>query len=158
MSRFAACLSTCSALLQYLHASNLLLYGLFHLCHSRYIMVMAYEQCCRSMRYEFVQLARKHQAAYIQLYVKCPLEVALQRNAMRPDHQQVPEPVMRRMAQLLEVPGSSKHAWDADPIVLDSSNLNVGCIRYTHCQCLHACSNAMDMFAQENLMLRSVCD
>lgn len=101
----------------------------FYIYHGRYVVVMAYEQCCRSMRYECLQLARKYQAAYIQLYVKCPLEVALQRNALRPDHQKVPEPVMRRMAQLLEVPGSSKHAWDADTIVLDSSSLDESCIR-----------------------------
>ncbi len=73
------------------------------------------------MRYECLQLARKHQAAYIQLYIQCPLDIASQRNAVRPEHQRVPESVMRRMAKLFEEPNAVEHSWEAHTIVLDGS-------------------------------------
>lgn len=75
----------------------------------------------RSMRYSCVQLARKHQAAYIQLYIRVPLRVALQRNALRPLPHRVPDSVMHRMASLLEQPNADKHAWEANTIVLESA-------------------------------------
>ncbi len=75
------------------------------------------------MRHECLQLARKHHAAYLQLYIACPVEVALQRNAARSQDQRVPEAVMRRMAHIFEVPDPQKHAWEANTIVLDSSRL-----------------------------------
>ncbi|DBA80167.1 TPA: hypothetical protein ACH3X2_007636 [Trebouxia sp. C0005] len=79
----------------------------------------------RSMRHDCLQLARKYQAAYIQLYIRCPAEVALQRNASRSQHQGVPEAVMRRMERLFEVPDPQKHAWEANTIVLDGSRLEM---------------------------------
>ncbi|KAA6418212.1 MAG: L-seryl-tRNA(Sec) kinase [Trebouxia sp. A1-2] len=74
---------------------------------------------------ESYSLARKYQAAYIQLYIRCPAEVALQRNASRSQHQGVPEAVMRRMERLFEVPDPQKHAWEANTIVLDGSRLEM---------------------------------
>ncbi len=75
------------------------------------------------MRHECLQLARKHQAAYIQLYITCPVEVAFQRNASRSEDQRVPEAVMQRMARVFEVPDSQRHAWESNTIVLDGSRL-----------------------------------
>ncbi len=77
------------------------------------------------MRHECLQLARKHQAAYMQLYIRCPVEIALQRNASRSQGQRVPEAVMLRMARVFEVPDPEKHAWEANTIVLDSSRLEM---------------------------------
>lgn len=75
----------------------------------------------RSMRHECLQLARKHQAAYIQLYITCPVDTALQRNASRSQGVRVPEAVMQRMARVFEVPDAQRHAWEANTIMLDSS-------------------------------------
>ncbi len=77
------------------------------------------------MRHDCLQLARKHQAAYIQLYIRCPVEIALQRNASRSQDQRVPEAVMRRMARVFEVPDPRKHAWEAHTIVMESSRLEM---------------------------------
>lgn len=77
------------------------------------------------MRHECLQLARKNQAAYIQLYVACPVEVAFRRNASRSKDRRVPEAVMRRMARVFEVPDPPKHAWEANTIVLDGSRLEM---------------------------------
>ena len=105
------------------------------------------------MRHSCLQLARKHQAAYIQLYMRCPLQVALQRNALRPLPHRVPDSVLHRMASLLEQPNADKHAWEANTIVLESASwdsdhrydvMSIGlCMRffawllaYLHCQML----------------------
>lgn len=77
------------------------------------------------MRHECLQLACKHQAAYIQLYITCPVEVALQRNASRSQGQRVPEAVILRMAHVFEVPDPQKHAWEANTIELDGSRVDV---------------------------------
>ena len=81
------------------------------------------------MRHECLQLARKHQAAYVQLYIRCPVEIALQRNESRSQDQRVPEDVIRCMARVFEVPDSQKHAWEANTIVLDGSRLGMSSSR-----------------------------
>ena len=86
----------------------------------------------RSMRYECLQLARRHQAAFIQLYIHCPLDVALQRNAHRAEHSRVPEPVVRRLAAVFEEPDADKHPWEASTIVLDGCKTNTRCVSTVH--------------------------
>lgn len=70
------------------------------------------------MRHTCFQLARHHQAAFIQLYLKCPLALALQRNAARPCPDRVPDHLLLRMDTLLEAPEPDRHAWEASTIVL----------------------------------------
>ena len=81
------------------------------------------------MRHECLQLARKHQAAYVQLYIRCPVEIALQRNESRSQDQRVPEAVIRCMACVFEVPDPQKRAWEANTIVLDGSRLGMSSSR-----------------------------
>ncbi len=81
------------------------------------------------MRHDCLQLARRHQAVYIQLYIRCPVETATQRNASRSQNQRVPEAVMHRMARMFEVPDPQKHAWESNTIVLDSSRLEKSFVR-----------------------------
>ena len=45
--------------------------------------------CCRSMRRECLQMARRHQAALVVLYLQCEVETAVARNAARPVAAQV---------------------------------------------------------------------
>ena len=73
---------------------------------------------CRSMRYTCFQLARKHQAAFFQLYVSCPLALAQQRNAARPCHDRVPNHVLLRMESLLQAPEPDRCPWEANTVVL----------------------------------------
>lgn len=81
--------------------------------------------CCRSMRHECLQLARQYGAAFLQLYLKCPLQVVLARNAARTEAYRVPRAVITRMAEVIEEPDGSKHAWEMNTLVLDSCNLDL---------------------------------
>ena len=58
----------------------------------------------RSMRYTYYQLATKHKAGYLQVYLKCPTMFAIKRNNQRPSQQRVPECVIHSMASRLQEP------------------------------------------------------
>ena len=77
------------------------------------------------MRHECLQLARQHGAAFLQLYLKCPLQVALARNAARREADRVPSAVITRMAEVIEEPDGSKHAWEMNSLALDSCHLDL---------------------------------
>eukprot|EP00879_Flechtneria_rotunda_P018138 GHRR01019022.1.p1 GENE.GHRR01019022.1~~GHRR01019022.1.p1 ORF type:complete len:466 (+),score=202.45 GHRR01019022.1:224-1621(+) len=67
----------------------------------------------RSMRYEFLQLARQYQACFIQLYLDCPLDAALQHNKARAGQQLLPDDVLHKLAAAFEAPAPEKHLWEA---------------------------------------------
>uniref|UniRef100_UPI00358E3008 L-seryl-tRNA(Sec) kinase isoform X2 n=1 Tax=Myxine glutinosa TaxID=7769 RepID=UPI00358E3008 len=73
----------------------------------------------RSMRYEVYQLAREVSAGFIQIFLNCPLELCLKRNASRI----VPVPVMvlQTMAERLEVPDVEQRDWERESLHLDTS-------------------------------------
>ena len=58
----------------------------------------------RSMRAECWHIARTTGAAYLYSHIKCPLEIALERNNNRPPGQRVPEHVLKRTAAIFEPP------------------------------------------------------
>ncbi|XP_064482752.1 L-seryl-tRNA(Sec) kinase-like [Ornithodoros turicata] len=58
----------------------------------------------RSMRHEWFTIAQKMSLCFCQVFVACPVEEAVKRNAMRPCS--VPETVVRRMEERLEPPGN----------------------------------------------------
>ena len=68
------------------------------------------------------QLARKHQAAFVQLCMSCPLALALQRNAARPCCDRVPDNVLQRMDSLLQAPEPDRRPWESSTIVLDADS------------------------------------
>uniref|UniRef100_A0A8C4QEJ3 L-seryl-tRNA(Sec) kinase n=1 Tax=Eptatretus burgeri TaxID=7764 RepID=A0A8C4QEJ3_EPTBU len=72
----------------------------------------------RSMRYKVYQLAREVSAGFIQIFLNCPLEQCLKRNASRT----VPVPVMvlQTMAARLEVPDVERD-WERESLHLDTS-------------------------------------
>ena len=70
------------------------------------------------MRYTCFQLARRHQAAFVELYISCPLALAQQRNAARPCHDIVPDHVLLRMDSLLQAPEPDRCHWEASTVVL----------------------------------------
>ena len=79
------------------------------------------------MRYECRQLARQHGAAFLQLYIKCPLEACLARNAARSADETVPDGVITKMAAGFEEPVGDKHAWEVNSLTVDSSTASFGC-------------------------------
>ncbi|GAX73447.1 hypothetical protein CEUSTIGMA_g899.t1 [Chlamydomonas eustigma] len=81
----------------------------------------------RSMRYRCYQIARKYNAAFLQIYMECPLQLSLQRNAARSgasNHTKciedatrqdlrVPDASILRMATVLEPPNSTLNPWES---------------------------------------------
>jgi len=58
----------------------------------------------RARRKPFLDIAKKHDAYVCGVYFDVPEEVCLERNAKRQDGERVPEFVIKRMAQMLELP------------------------------------------------------
>lgn len=70
------------------------------------------------MRHRCYQLARKHQSAFIQLFIQCTVDLACQRNAVRPGNTRVPDSVLERMSSLFEAPEPDRFSWEANTFVL----------------------------------------
>lgn len=77
------------------------------------------------MRYECLQLARQHGAAFLQLYLRCPAPVAISRNAKRGQADRVPDAVIFKMANTLEEPDSSKYAWEMNSLTIDTGHVDL---------------------------------
>lgn len=73
-----------------------------------------------SMRLRCWKLARSNESMYCQVYVDCPLEKCLARNAVRNASSRMPEAVMERMGRIFEPPRES-NAWDAPTVVMSAS-------------------------------------
>ncbi|XP_077992512.1 L-seryl-tRNA(Sec) kinase-like [Glandiceps talaboti] len=71
----------------------------------------------RSMRYEYFQLARKYNLGFCQVYLHCPLEIAIQRNQQRPEP--IPYKTMVAMETKLEVPDTKKYPWETKSVEID---------------------------------------
>jgi O-phosphoseryl-tRNA(Sec) kinase len=73
-----------------------------------------------SMRYEYLQLAKKYQISFAQVYVTCDFKVAQERNLIRNVNEQVPQEVISAMAGKLEPPDESRnwqrysHTWNTE--------------------------------------------
>jgi len=74
----------------------------------------------RSMRKEYFQIATSMNSAFVLVYLKCPLEICLDRNTSR-GAATVPEWVLRKTAGQFEPPDGDKAYWEQDTIVIDSS-------------------------------------
>lgn len=86
----------------------------------KYVILIDDNFYYRSMRYEFFQLARKHRAAFCQLYLECSLEEATRRNSMR--EESVPAEVVITMETRLQPPQPHLHPWEANTCVLEGEN------------------------------------
>ena len=71
----------------------------------------------RSMRREAFRLSRDSGAAFLQLHVACPLDLALQRNSQRAQEARVPEEVVTRMDAVFEAPASRCADWDGSSAI-----------------------------------------
>lgn len=70
----------------------------------------------RSMRYEFFQLARELNIGFGQVFINCPLTIALKQNFERNKAEQVPAIVIEDMSRKLEMP-SSDH-WESNSVIV----------------------------------------
>jgi len=73
-----------------------------------------------SMRLRCWKLARERASMYCQVYVDCPLEECLARNAGRSAVCRMPEAVMERMGRIFEAPRES-NVWEAPTVVTSAS-------------------------------------
>lgn len=83
---------------------------------TKYMILLDDNFYYRSMRYEFFQLARRHSAAFCQLYLECSTEEAAWHNDMR--EERVPADVVMAMAERLQAPQSHLHPWEANTCIL----------------------------------------
>ncbi|CAL5220777.1 g2843 [Coccomyxa viridis] len=92
--------------------------------HQRPTLIIADDNMYyRSMRHECAQVARRHNAAFLQIYLPCSLDAALARNERREGSKRMPEEVVRRIATRLEEPDSQKYEWEQNTVTLPSERL-----------------------------------
>ena len=85
---------------------------------SKYVILLDDNFYYRSMRYEYFQLARRHSAAFCQLYLHCSVEEAILHNDTR--EERVPTGVVTAMAERLQAPQAHLHPWEANTCVLNT--------------------------------------
>lgn len=74
----------------------------------------------RSMRYEYFQLARKHNIGFCQCYLECTTEVAIHQNLSRDI--QVPTAAIEAMAINLQPPQPQELMWELNTVVISSKS------------------------------------
>eukprot|EP00210_Caulerpa_lentillifera_P001250 g1206.t1 len=74
----------------------------------------------RSMRKEFFRIATSSNSAFFLVYLQCSMELCLIRNSSR-GAAAVPEWIMRKTAEQFEPPDETKCYWEANTIIIDSS-------------------------------------
>ena len=78
----------------------------------------------RSMRYKLYQMARDNNVSFCQIYFENNLQLALERNSLRCNNENIPKDVLIQMHQRLEPPNASEHKWEENTLVLSNHNLN----------------------------------
>lgn len=78
----------------------------------------------RSMRYKLHQMARVNNISFCQIYLDNNLQLALERNSLRPNSENIPRDVLIQMSQRLEPPKASEHAWEENTFFLNKFHLN----------------------------------
>uniref|UniRef100_T1E895 Uncharacterized protein n=1 Tax=Anopheles aquasalis TaxID=42839 RepID=T1E895_ANOAQ len=73
----------------------------------------------RSMRMEWLQVARRQSLGFFETFFDVPLELALQRNQSR--ERSVPEATIRRMWMRLEKPCSELYGWEKNSISINGT-------------------------------------
>ena len=65
-----------------------------------------------SMRYEYFQLARKHEISFCQFHLDMEFQKAMDLNNQRPSEKIIPKEVIENMASKLEAPNPLKNSWE----------------------------------------------
>lgn len=112
----------------------------------------------QSMRYEVYQLARKYSSGFCQLFLDCPLETCLVRNAQRA--RPVPTETLHQMAGKLERPDPEKNAWERRSLTIPSmAGAAHSSQKLTNllCAALDEPVKAMEENAEQKEMDRRIC-
>jgi len=84
-----------------------------------------------SMRYTFLQIARKHSLGFAQLFFNADLKTAISLNKLRSPDSQVPESVISKMAGTLEPPDPFNNSWERFSFTInvkENVELNLGMV------------------------------
>jgi len=65
-----------------------------------------------SMRYEYYQIARKHQIGFCQFHLDAEIDLAKSMNKARDKSKVIPDEVIEKMASKLEPPDPLKNSWE----------------------------------------------
>ncbi|PIK58581.1 putative L-seryl-tRNA(Sec) kinase [Apostichopus japonicus] len=71
----------------------------------------------RSMRYEYYQLARKYSVGFCQVHISCPINIAISRNAQRPNP--ISLETYGNMLQKMEEPDMTRATWETNYLIVD---------------------------------------
>merc|ERR1719225_544713 len=77
-----------------------------------YILIIDDNNYYGSMRYEYYQIARKHQIGFCQFYLDAEIELAKSLNRSRDESKRIPEEAIEKMATKLEAPDPFKNSWE----------------------------------------------
>ncbi|XP_035785619.1 L-seryl-tRNA(Sec) kinase-like [Anopheles albimanus] len=90
------------------------------LLHSKdYLFLIDDNMYYRSMRMEWLQVARRRSLGFFGTFFDVPLELALQRNQSR--ERPIPEATIRRMWMRLENPCSEVYGWEQNIVSIDGT-------------------------------------
>lgn len=88
--------------------------------NAKYVILLDDNFYYRSMRYEYFQLARKHNVGFCQCYIECATEVAIHQNQSRDI--QVPTVAIEAMAKNLQPPHPHEQTWECNTVVISSES------------------------------------
>ncbi|XP_031554254.1 L-seryl-tRNA(Sec) kinase-like [Actinia tenebrosa] len=88
--------------------------------HTAHILLVDDNMYYRSMRHEYFLLARKYGLGYMQVFIECPVNTALDRNSQRGNP--IDRNTIVTMATKLEPPSPDKYPWEEYSMVLDAND------------------------------------
>lgn len=88
----------------------------------KYLVLLDDNFYYRSMRYKIYQLAAKYECGFCQIYLKCNLKTAIERNRNR--LQDVPNVAIETMYERIEPPDADCNRWETESLTLLSDLLN----------------------------------
>ena len=78
-------------------------------------VIILFQKCYSKLhflRYEYYQIARKHQIGFCQFHLDAEIELAKSLNKSRDEFKRIPEEVIEKMATKLEAPDPLKNSWE----------------------------------------------
>jgi L-seryl-tRNA(Sec) kinase len=88
---------------------------------SQHLIIVDDNMQYRSMRYPFFQFARRYKTGFIELYLECDMNRAIELNARRVGDQVVPVKTIEEMNSKLERPDPDKFKWEKHSIILNTA-------------------------------------
>ncbi|CAH1783150.1 unnamed protein product [Owenia fusiformis] len=104
----------------------------------------------RSMRYSYFQLAKKYSTGFVQFYIKCPTDLALERNHARGEP--VDKDIILTMDTRLEPPNPELNKWEENSYVIDSMETDMNArFSFVIDKIEHCLKNPIPLEIEENV-------